>query len=228
MMIGMDEFLGKLWSMEFGAALLGAVAGGAFSILGAWWQSRSANKATALTQAQANAQRAFDTLTELRAHLEAQTFQGIGTGDTRAAWNRELRAQIARANSAIMLLPEKHKETRGRALTLLRMIENWEGLPPWPEYKLRTGLLLSEALKYLGLFVRGSDVPEKRDMTQIIAREIEHYQRQQAHRELESLERDAEHSGLDEEDMQRARDLREFLGLPPLPEPSDEDDDTAS
>jgi hypothetical protein len=91
-----------------------------------------------------------------------------------------------------------------------------------------TSILLSEALKFLGLFVRGSDVPEKRDITQIITRDVEHYRRQEAHRELESLERDAEHSGLDEEDMRRARDLQEFLGEPEPPETSGASADTPS
>ncbi|GAA3112527.1 hypothetical protein ACFQ0X_43290 [Streptomyces rectiviolaceus] len=212
----------------FGAALLGALAGGAFTILGSWLQARSSNIAAALAQAQANAQRGFDTLTQLKVHLEAQTFQGTGSEESRAAWNRERETLTTTANSTIMLLPDKYKETRDRVLMLLRMIKRWEGLPAWPEYKVATSLLLSEALKFLGLFVRGSDVPEKRDMTEVIARDIEHYRRQEAHRELESLERDAEHSGLDEEDMQRARDLREFLGEHHPPEITGASADTPS
>ncbi|WP_344522217.1 hypothetical protein [Streptomyces rectiviolaceus] len=167
-------------------------------------------------------------MTQLKVHLEAQTFQGTGSEESRAAWNRERETLTTTANSTIMLLPDKYKETRDRVLMLLRMIKRWEGLPAWPEYKVATSLLLSEALKFLGLFVRGSDVPEKRDMTEVIARDIEHYRRQEAHRELESLERDAEHSGLDEEDMQRARDLREFLGEHHPPEITGASADTPS
>ncbi|WP_370166780.1 hypothetical protein [Streptomyces albogriseolus] len=73
----MEEFLDELWSMEFGIALLGALVGGGFTILGSAWQTRSANKAAALAQAKANAQRAFDTLTQLKACLEVQTFRGM-------------------------------------------------------------------------------------------------------------------------------------------------------
>ncbi|WP_328835913.1 hypothetical protein [Streptomyces europaeiscabiei] len=51
----MNELLDKLWSMEFGIAMLGALVGGGFTILGSAWQTWSANKATAVAQAQANA-----------------------------------------------------------------------------------------------------------------------------------------------------------------------------
>ncbi|MFD4413489.1 hypothetical protein [Streptomyces sp. NPDC058476] len=226
MMIGMNEFLDKLWSMEFGAALLGALAGGAFTILGSWFQARSANRATALAQAQANAQRAFDTLTELRVYLEAQTFLGRGTHETRAEWNRQRKTLIATANSSIMLLPDVYKETRGPALMLLRMIKEWRGDPEWREYEAETNLLLSEALKFLGLFVRGSAVPEKREMTEVIAETIGQYRRQWMTAELEDLARDAERSGLDEEDQARADQLRHALAL--LPQQSPNPDAAAS
>ncbi|MGY1502993.1 hypothetical protein ACW4TU_41565 [Streptomyces sp. QTS52] len=215
----MNDFWDKVISMEFGAALLGALAGGAFTILGSWLQARSSNKAAALTQAKANAQRGFDFLTQLKVHLEAQTFQGIGSGESRATWNRECETLTTTANSAVMLLPDEYKETRNQVLMLLRTIKRWEGLPPWPEYKLGTSLLLSEALKFLGLFVRGSDVPEKRDMTEVITRDIEHYRRQEAHRELEALNNEGEYgTGLSEESMQRARELEEYLGQSHPPE----------
>ncbi|MDQ1042127.1 hypothetical protein QFZ76_000363 [Streptomyces sp. V4I2] len=215
MMTAMHDFLGKLWSMEFGAALLGALAGGFFTILGSWWQSRYSDKAAALAQAKANAQRAFDTLTQLRAHLEAQTFLGRGTAETRAAWNRERKTLIATANSAIMLLPDAYKETRGQALMLLRMIKEWYGTPEWREYEVETDVLLSEALKFLGLFVRGSKVPEKRDITGVIAEAIHHYRRVWMTAELEDLARQAEESGLDEEDQERAHQLQQALGILP-------------
>ncbi|WAU78517.1 hypothetical protein O1Q96_01435 (plasmid) [Streptomyces sp. Qhu-G9] len=224
----MNEFLDKLWSMEFGIALLGALVGGGFTLLGSWFQTKSANKATALAQAQANAQRGFDTLTQLKVHLEAQTFQGMGTAETRDAWNRERQTLITTTHSAVMLLPDAYKETRDPVLVLLPMMKEWYGLPPWPEYTVETSVVLAEALKFLGTFVRGSDVPERQALNPVIAKELNQYRRQQAQHELESLERDAERSGLDEEDMQRARDLREFLGLPHPPQPSAGDDGTPS
>lgn len=215
MMTAMNDLLDKLWSMEFGAALLGALAGGAFTILGSWLQARSANRATVLAQAQANAQRAFDTLTELKVYMEAQTFVGRGTHGTRTEWNRQRKTLIATANSSIMLLPDAYMETRGPALTLLRMIKEWYGDPEWREYEVETNLLLSEALNFLGLFVRGSAVPEKREMTEVIAETLGQHRRHWMIAELEDLAREAENSGLDEEDQERANQLRHALGLLP-------------
>ncbi|WP_327342276.1 hypothetical protein [Streptomyces europaeiscabiei] len=51
----MNEFLDKLWSMEFGIAMLGALVGGGSTILGSAWQTWSANNATAVAQPQTNA-----------------------------------------------------------------------------------------------------------------------------------------------------------------------------
>ncbi|MFF4661382.1 hypothetical protein [Streptomyces sp. NPDC001381] len=207
----MNEFLDKLWSMEFGIALLGALVGGGFTILGSWLQSRSSNKAAQLIQAKANAQRTFDALTQLKAHLEIQTFQGMGSKETRAAWNREREMLVTTANSTLMLLPDEHKDTRIRVGKLLQQIKTWYGLPAWPEYKLETGLLVSEALKVLGFFVRGSDSPERRNMAEVIKREIERDKRERAQRELESLEAEEEHHGLDQEDSERLNELYRFL-----------------
>lgn len=54
-MTSMNEFLDKLWSMEFGIAMLGALVGGGSTILGSAWQTWSANNATAVAQPQTNA-----------------------------------------------------------------------------------------------------------------------------------------------------------------------------
>ncbi|QFQ95554.1 hypothetical protein F9278_04415 [Streptomyces phaeolivaceus] len=224
----MNEFLDKLWSMEFGAALIGAVAGGAFSILGAWWQSSVSNKAAALAQAQANAQRGFDALKRLEGHLEAQTFEGMGTGSTRATWNRELRGMIKEAEGPIMLLPDTHKDTRSHALTLLNEIKIWYGLPAWPEYRIEVGLLVAEAVKVLGLFVRGSKTPAKRDMTEVIRQTIDFNKRQDARKELEALNHEAVQSGLSEDGMERARELRDLLGIPHPVSPSPDEPEAAS
>jgi hypothetical protein len=228
MMTDMHDFLDKLWSMEFGAALLGAVAGGAFSILGAWWQSRSSNKAAARAQAQGHALRGFDTITLLRAHLEAQTFQGRGTAETRTAWNLELQTQLATAKSAIMLLPDDYEETRKSALAALNMITNFNGLFGWAEYKVATRLLLTEAIKHLGLFVRGSEAPEIRDMDTVLTKAIDDYNRDRAQKELDSLNAAAEHGELDEEDKQEARKIREYLGIPHPTEPLPDESEAAS
>lgn len=228
MMTAMNEFLDKLWSMEFGAALLGAVAGGAFSILGAWWQSRSSNKAAARVQAQGHALRAFDTITLLGTHLEAQTFQGRGTAETRAAWNLELQTQLVTAKGAIMLLPDEYEETRKSARAALNMITNFDGRFGWAEYKVATRLLLTEAVKHLGLFVRGSEAPETRDMDAVLTKAIDDHNRERAQKELDSLNAAAEHGELDEEDKEEARKIREYLGIPHPVQPSTEETEEPS
>jgi hypothetical protein len=223
MMTGMSDFWDKLWSMEFGIALLGALVGGAFTILGSAWQTWSANKAAALAQAKANAQRGFDALTQLKAHLEIQTFQGLGTKESRAAWNREREMLVTTANSAIMLLPDEHKDTRLYVEMLLRRIKTWHGMTPWSDYKVETSLLLAEALKFLGLFVRGSDAPERRDMGDAIKQEVEKHRREEARRELDSLLAEEEADGLDQADSRRVHELLDFLDLPyPLESSTDD------
>ncbi|WP_223146427.1 hypothetical protein [Streptomyces apricus] len=209
----MNGFWDKVISMEFGIALLGALVGGGFTILGSWLQTRSSNRAAELVQAKANAQRAFEALTQLKVHLEIQIFRGMGTKETRAAWNREREMLVTTANSTIMLLPDEHKDTRLHVQGLLQQIKTWYGLPPWPEYKLETGLLLTEALKVMSLFVRGSDAPARRNMAEIIQREIERDKRERAQREMESLEAEEEAQGLDQEDSERLNELYRFLGV---------------
>ncbi|WP_328450002.1 hypothetical protein OG780_19730 [Streptomyces sp. NBC_00386] len=224
----MNEFFDKVWSMEFGAALLGAVAGGAFSILGAWWQTSVSNKATARVQAQGHALRGFEAITTLRAHLEAQTFQGRGTAETRSAWNRELRTQLTTAKSAIMLLPDQYEKTRTPAMTALNMITNFNGLFGWAEYKVATRLLLTESIKHLGLLVRGSEAPEARDMDAVLTQAIDAHSRERAQKALDSLNAAAEHGELDEADKEEARKIREYLGIPHPAQPSADEPEAAS
>ncbi|MDR6981270.1 hypothetical protein J2X68_008013 [Streptomyces sp. 3330] len=86
-------------------------------------------------------------------------------------------------------------------------------LPNGENTKWRRTFLLSEALKFLGLFVRGSKVPDRRDITGVIAEAIHHYRRVWMTAELEDLARQAEESGLDEEDRERAHQLEQALGI---------------
>lgn len=225
MMLTMNEFWDNFWSAEFGIALLGALVGGGFTILGSYLQTRSSNRAAELIQAKANAQRGFDALTQLKVHLEIQTFQGMGSKQTRAVWNREREMLVTTANSALMLLPDEHRATRIRVEMLLRKIETWYGLPAWPEYKLKTGLLLSEALNVLSRFVRGSNAPARQNMDQLIHREIERDKRERAQREVASLEAEEEHQGLDYEGSARLNELYRFLEET---KPSEEELDSAS
>lgn len=223
----MSEFWDKIISMEFGTALLGALVGGGFTLLGSWWQSRSADKATALAQAKANAQRALDALTRLRAHMDIQSQEGMGSREQRDAWNREREMLIASAQSSVMLLPDAYEDTRTPVTNTLGEIKNWYGLPIWIEYQMEVRLLLDEAINFLGLFFRGSKAPQPRNMNAIITKAIEDHRREMALSELTALNNEGAHRGLDPEDEERARELRDFLGLPHPPEPTT-DDDSAS
>ncbi|MFE4918991.1 hypothetical protein [Streptomyces sp. NPDC056661] len=223
--------MGELWNAitsDFGTGLLGALVGGGFTILGSAWQTRSTNKAAALAQAKANAQRGLDAITQLKVRLENQTFQGMGTPVSLAAWNRERGMLVTTANSAVMLLPDAHKDTRMYVLMLLAKIEAWRGLRPWPEYKLETGLLLSEAIKFLALYVRGSDVPERQNMNAVISRKVEQHRLQEARSELNDLLAEEEDRGPNATDVQRIHELLEFLGeLHPSEPTADNNAETA-
>lgn len=58
-------------------------------------------------------------------------------------------------------------------------------------------------------------VPKKRDMTGVITEAIQHYRRVWMTTALEDLARQAEESGLDEEDQERAHQLQQALGILP-------------
>lgn len=225
-MTTMNEILDKLWSAEFGIALLGALVGGGFTMLGSWWQTQSSNKAAMRVQAQGHALRGSDAITQLRVHLEAQAFQGRGSTETRAAWNRELRGLLVTARGAIMLLPDEFEGTRDPALEALRKVTSFSGHPAWAEYRLTIGLLLSEALKHLGMFLRGSEAVEARDMDLVLAAAINEQKRKLAEEELNQLIEQAEHMDLTDEEREEARELRDFLGLPHPAAPVAEDPDS--
>ncbi|MFF5362961.1 hypothetical protein ACFY4I_26810 [Streptomyces scabiei] len=101
----MNEFLDKLWSMDFGIALLGALVGGAASIGGAWMQSHFANKASRETLAKGSATAAYDALGTIKELMAGKSFDGAGTTEARADWNRERNALVMRAMGAADLLP---------------------------------------------------------------------------------------------------------------------------
>ncbi|WP_350241991.1 hypothetical protein [Streptomyces microflavus] len=225
-MTGMNDILDALWSMEFGAALLGALAGGGFTMLGSWLQSKSGSKAATLALARANAQRAFDTMTQFMIVMTAQEIEGIGTRSSRAAWNRERATLVTMARSAVALLPDEYKATRSRTQHLLSLLGEWRGTPVWDEYKLGTGVILTETIRTLGTFVRGSAVPEPRDVQALIRQELAAHRKTEAEQELERLNWAAANQELDEDDMERAEELREQLGIP-HPTPSGDDSQNA-
>ncbi|MCX5234430.1 hypothetical protein OG824_04175 [Streptomyces prunicolor] len=196
---------------DFWIALVGALVGGGFTMLGAALQTRSTDKAAALAQTKANAQRSFDALIQFKALLGIQTFQGMGSKDTRAAWNREREVLITTASSALMLLPDAHRDIRIRVEKLLHQIKIWQGWPPWSEYKLETDLLVSEALNVLSRFVRGSEAPELRDMVKIVQQEMKRDKRERAQRELDALEGQDEADGLSQDESERLSELQRYL-----------------
>ncbi|MFC8257534.1 hypothetical protein ACWEAF_32260 [Streptomyces sp. NPDC005071] len=97
------------------------------------FQTKSGNKAASLALARANAQRAFDTVTQFKISMTAQRIGGIGTRSSRETWNRERRTLVTMAASAAALLPDEYKETRSRTLELLGMCREWYGTPVWDE-----------------------------------------------------------------------------------------------
>ncbi|MFB8029457.1 hypothetical protein [Streptomyces sp. NPDC055990] len=226
MMTCMNDILDALWSMEFGAALLGALAGGGFTMLGSWFQTKSSNKAANLAMAKAHAQRAFDAITQLKLVLESSTITGLGTRRSRDEWNRELRTQLTTARGAIMLLPDEYKETRLPSLMILRMTQEYQGRPIWIDYQVETDLLLSEARKYLGSLIRGSDVPKGRDMKEVVEQEVMIQRKARWTEELEHLQLAGEMGQTDADDAEREDELRGLLQLPPIPAPAHPADDT--
>ncbi|MFE7361486.1 hypothetical protein [[Kitasatospora] papulosa] len=222
----MNDILDALWSMEFGAALMGALAGGGFTMLGSWFQTKNSNKAANLAMAKAHAQRAFDAITQLKLVLESSTIAGLGTPRTRGEWNRELRTQLIAARGAIMLLPDEYNETRNPSLNILRMTREYQGHPVWIDYQVETDILLSEARKFLGSLIRGSEVPKVRDMKEVIEQEVRIQQQSRWSEELEHLHLAGEMGQTDAEDAEREDELRSRLQLPPLPAPTPSVDDT--
>lgn len=226
MMTGMNDILDALWSMEFGAALMGALAGGGFTMLGSWFQTKSSNKAANLAMAKAHAQRAFDAITQLKLVLESSTITGLGTHRSRDEWNRALRTHLTTARGAIMLLPDEYKETRLPSLMILRMTREYQGRPVWIDYQVETDLLLSEARKYLGSLIRGSEVPKGRDMKEVVEQEVMIQQQARWTEELEHLQLAGEMGQTDAEDAEREDELRGLLQLSPIPAPAHPADGT--
>ncbi|MFI6606866.1 hypothetical protein [Streptomyces sp. NPDC050507] len=217
------SFFSDLWdNTELVSGFIGAVVGGGFTMFGSWFQTKSSNKAADLALARANAQRAFDTVTQFKIAMTSQQIKGIGTESSRDAWNREQQTLVTVTSSAVALLPNEHKATRSRGLELLGMLREWHGTPVWNEYTLATDVILAETLTCLGTFVRGSDVPEPRDVRMLIRQKLAAFKRTEAEQELARLEWTAEQNGLGEDDMARAERLREELGLPHPTPPADD------
>ncbi|MFD4005119.1 hypothetical protein [Streptomyces rubiginosohelvolus] len=222
----MNGILDALWSMEFGAALLGALAGGGFTMLGSWFQARSSNRAANLAMAKAHAQRAFDAITQLKLILDSSTITGLGTHRSRDEWNRELRTHLTAARGAIMLLPNEYRETRLPSLMILRMTREYQGSPVWIDYQVGTDILLSEVRSYLGSLIRGSAVPKGRDMKQAVEHEVMIQQQARWAEELQHLQLAGEMGQTDADDAEREDELRGLLQLPAIPAPNHPADDS--
>ncbi|MFC8257535.1 hypothetical protein ACWEAF_32255 [Streptomyces sp. NPDC005071] len=91
-----------------------------------------------------------------------------------------------------------------------------------------TDVVLAETIRTLGTFVRGSAVPEPRDVEEIIRQELATFKQTQMEQELETLNWAAAHNELDADDVERAHELRETLGIPHPSPPVVTDDADAS
>ncbi|MEU5709933.1 hypothetical protein [Streptomyces flaveolus] len=214
MMIGMHEFLDKLWSMDFGIALLGAVVGGAASIAGAWLQSHFANKASRETLAKGSATTAYEALGTIRELMAGKSFVGTGTPEARAEWNRERTVLVLRAMGATNLLPKTQERRRTQARKAMSLMKDWDGLTRWSDHAAVTRLLISEARKQLGTFIQDEKEPPVRDMEAVVRQELERLHRERLINRLQSLERQGEENGLDDpEDIAEHAEICAELGV---------------
>ncbi|MFD8072171.1 hypothetical protein ACFV3E_05910 [Streptomyces sp. NPDC059718] len=209
----MHDFLDKLWSTEFGAALVGALVGGLASIAGAWMQSWSSNKASQESLAKASATTAYETLGTIRELMAGKSFVGVGTREARAEWNREREVLVIRARGAANLLPKSQAQRRTQARKAMDLIRDWDGVTRWSDHEAVTRLLVSEARAQLGTFVQGEKAPPARDMEAVIRAELEWRKRERMISRLQELEREQEERGLEQEDEQEATQLKAELGV---------------
>ncbi|MEU3948175.1 hypothetical protein [Streptomyces sp. NPDC029526] len=210
----MNDFLDKLWSMEFGAALAGAFVGGIASIAGAWMQSRFSNKASRETLAKASATTAYEALGTIKEMMAGKSFQGAGTPEARAEWNRERSVLVIRAMGAANLLPKSQEQRRTQARKAMSLIKDWDGLMLWSDHAAVTHLLVSEARKQLGTFVRDEKAPPVRNMEAVTQEELKRLRRERLIDRLKDLEREGAERGLDDpEDIEEANQIKAELGV---------------
>ncbi|CAL9456294.1 hypothetical protein SUDANB15_02527 [Streptomyces sp. enrichment culture] len=227
MMIGVGELWNAITS-DFGTGLLGALVGGGFTLAGTWLQSRSSEKAAELAHSRATAQRALEIVSTFAVTVQRQTYQEHGTHEDREKWNREVMAQETAITAVLSLLPDDQKETRNECLDLLGGVKRWYGEEVWWEYQIRTTLFLGQMAVWLAALARGSKPPQHQDMDRIADEKVAERRRAELRYELELLDEEGERRGLDPDQVERAREIREELGLPQPSQPADDDEHVSS
>ncbi|MFC7903344.1 hypothetical protein ACFUV1_24750 [Streptomyces griseoincarnatus] len=202
--------MGELWNAitsDFGTGLIGALVGGGFTLLGTWLQSRSGDAAAHLAQTRATAQRGVEAATTLAITIQRQTYREHGTFEDREGWGRELMAHQSNLTALLGLLPDDQRDTRDRVLDLLDGVQYWDGREVWEEYRIRTTSYLGEMAAWLVALARGSEPPERRDMTRVVAKRILDHRQGGLEDEREALVMRAEMYELDEEEHERVREI---------------------
>ncbi|WP_328683158.1 hypothetical protein [Streptomyces sp. NBC_00343] len=210
----MHDFWDKVWSMQFGAALAGAVAGGAASIAGAWIQSFFSNRTSQETLAKGSATTAYEALGTIRELMAGKSFIGAGTSEARIEWNRERTVLVLRAMAAANLLPKSQDQRRTQARKAMKLIQDWDGLTRWSDHEAATQILISEAMEQLGTFVQGEEAPPVRDVEAVVRQELERRRRERLISRLKELEQEGERDGLeDADDVEEANRIKAELGV---------------
>lgn len=212
-MIGVGELWNAITS-DFGTGLLGALVGGGFTLAGTWLQSKSSDKAAQLAHSRATAQRALEIVSAFAIALQRQTHQGRGSHQDHTKWNREVMAQETAITAVLSLLPDDQGETRTECLDLLKGVKRWHGEEVWWEYQIRTTLFLGQMAVWLAALARGSKPPKHEDMGRIADEKVAERRHAELRYELELLDEEGERTGSEPEQAERAREIREELGIP--------------
>ncbi|MFI1409397.1 hypothetical protein ACH4Y0_05625 [Streptomyces sp. NPDC020707] len=192
---------------DFWIALIGALVGGSFTLLGTWLQGKSGDKAAHVAQTRATAQRGVEAATTLAITIQRQTYRDHGTFEDREGWGRELMAHQSNLTALLGLLPDDQRATREQVFVLLDGVQNWDGREVWAEYRIRTTLILGEMAVWLVSLARGSETPEPKDMTPIIEDRILNHRQAELEHERETLLMQAEMYELDESDRERVGEI---------------------
>ncbi|MGV9698970.1 hypothetical protein ACWDTR_24830 [Streptomyces sp. NPDC003470] len=223
--------MGELWNAitsDFGTGLLGALVGGGFTLAGTWLQSKSSDKAAQLAHSRATAQRALEIVSTFAIAVQRQTHHGHGTHDDHTKWNREVMAQETAITAVLSLLPDDQRDTRTECLDLLKGVKRWHGEEEWWAYQIRTTLFLGQMAVWLAALARGSKPPQHQDLVQMADEKVAERQRAELQYELELLDEEGERRGSDPDQVERAREIREKLGIPQPSQSADEDKRTSS
>lgn len=155
---------------NFGSGLVGAVVGGAFSLLGARVQSTKSLAAAreerrALLQQEA-ASRVIDALFEIKRLL--RDLPEIGSGpEPWVVWSREREGQLDRARSTASVLPEPFRD---RVVSALRGIAAAAHPRRWDRHELRSEsrAFADDALGCLEHFLDNAPCPPLGRMVEVI------------------------------------------------------------